>query len=198
MHPADAFTVDEAMDFFSKCLNEHGVDDVDITHSTEDFADVLYVRKRVGDEQIATKVSLNLNQRNLTDVAEIQKELALQAECVAKQLREQMVTTFEWDGRCVKVSPYDGGWAECQNCGTRVDFHRRGAVPFTEEAELSCPHPLPRDTERAVANLDGRDAILFKLYVLGQLREQCDFECRNHKHNIRDKEAPLLNQVAGD
>lgn len=201
MRPGDFLSADDAVLFFKQCLREQGLDDVDVVHATEDFADAFYVRKQLGTQQLNYKFTFNSEHFDhdgpggSKQIAK--KQLARRAEEVARQFKERMVDRFEWDNRSIEVSMYDGGWAKCHLCDTKVHFDRRPATLFSDDAELSTPQPHPRDTERTVAELSGHNELLFKLYLIGQLREHCDRACPNYKYRM-DKPPAMLDVCASD
>lgn len=203
MRSGDVLTADDAVLFFEQCLREEGLKDVDVAHATEHdtLAEKFYVRKQIGTEQLAYQFTFDPerfdtdNSTNTVDLAK--KRLAKRAEEVAREFKDHMVDVFEWDGRAVEVSTLNGGWAQCRLCNTRVRFQRQPSHVFSEDAELSTPHPRPRETERAVNELSGREEVLFKLYLVGQLRERCDQTCPNYKYNY-DKPPAMMEAFASD
>lgn len=185
MRPSDITVPDDVLSFFEQCLQEEGITDATVSHSTKTFSEVFYIRKEIGEEQLLYKTTFDLSHRkNRDEIIEItRKKIAREAKEVAKEFREKLVDVFEWSNRCVHVSIYNGGWAQCQSCKTRVDFNRRPSAVFSADAELSTPQPHPLDAERDLEQLSGHRENLIKLYLIGQLREQCDRNCPNNKYN---------------
>lgn len=186
---------DEIVDFFKECLHEQGLESVQVAHQTspESFLDEFYVRKQINrEEQLAYKTTFDFQTRGQSAAA-IKKTILLEAENVAEEFKKKLVTVFEWDDRRVEVSPYSGGWARCTNCGTRADAPRAQYL-VTEGCELSDPMPVERDITHELENMEGHQKILFKMYLLGILREQCDPHCRNSKYNNVDKTGAYLTE----
>lgn len=174
---------DEIVDFFKECLHQQGLESVQVAHQTspESFLDEFYVRKQINrEEQLAYKTTFDFT-TNATDIDTIKKTVLLEAEQVAEEFKDQLVTRFEWDGRRVEVSPHDGGWARCVDCGTRADAPKAQYL-ITESCEFSDPMPVHRDMTHELENMKGHQKILFKMYLIGILREQCEPSCRNHKY----------------
>jgi len=195
MHSDDLLRSDEAVNFFKECLREQGLESVDVAYQTspESFLDEFYVRKQINrDEQLAYKTTFDFTTQGQSPSA-IRKAIAMEAENVAEEFKDKIVTTFEWDGRRVEVSPYDGGWARCCDCDTRADAPKAQYL-ITEGCELSDPMPVHRDMTHELENMEGHQKILFKMYLIGILREQCDPHCRNSKYNDLDKSPAYLTE----
>lgn len=178
----DILKEDEAVQFFKDCLREEGFDDVDVAHSTTAYTDEFYVRKVVGDEQLAFNVSFDFDTLNDNpDV--IRKKIANRAEEVARAFRDNLLDIFDWGGRTVHVCIKGDTWAQCQHCDTKVRLPRVPQTVFSDAGEITCPNPLPRRTNSAHDALSGRERQLLKLYLLGLLRQNCDYDCRNNIHS---------------
>lgn len=174
---------DEIVDFFTECLHEQGLESVQVAHQTspESFLDEFYVRKQINrEEQLAYKTTFDFTTQGQSADA-IRKTILLEAENVAAEFKDKIVNTFEWDNRRVEVCPYDGGWARCCDCGTRVEAPRAQYL-ITEGCEFSDPMPVQRDITHELENMEAHQKILFKMYLLGILREKCEPHCRNHKY----------------
>lgn len=172
----------EAEQFFTKALEEAGVDaEVIRQNEPETFSEDFYVVKRLGDEKLTYRVSIPTNDFT-DDIRNVHKRLAQEAQQVKRKFDEFMVNTFEWDnGRRVKVSPYDGGWAECCICDTRVDAPKAKYL-IQESAELSTPSPVGRDMQHELKRMDGHQEIVFKMYLIGLLRVECEQRCPNCRY----------------
>jgi hypothetical protein len=183
MHSDDALRSDEAVNFFEESLREQGLESVQVAHQTsvESFLDEFYIRKQINrEEQLSYKTTVDIT----TDIHNrdvVRKRLTLEAERVAEEFKQKLITTFEWDDRRVEVCPYDGGWARCSECGTRVDAPKAEYL-VTDGCELSDPTPVHRDMTHELENMDDHQEILFQLYLIGILREQCEPHCRNSKY----------------
>lgn len=184
MHSDDSVRSDEVVNFFTECLHDQGLEQVEVTQTTspESLSDVFYVRKRITNNEIITyKTTFDAALRQ-HDVDTVKKEIVIEAEKVAREFKNKLVTEFEWGDRCVEVSPYDGGWAKCLHCGTEVDAPRAQYL-ITESCELSDPMPVERDMSHELEQMTGNQRVLFRMYLIGILRASCEPQCPNSKYN---------------
>ena len=173
--------MNEVKDFFEEALKEAGVKNASVFHeSNSGLVDTLYVTKEVRGEDLSYKVAVPTEM----GMNRIKKELALHADKIKKEFDEHLVTQFNWDNRYINVSQYNGGWAECQHCGTRVDAPRTEYLVSSGE-ELSDPFPVSRDITYGVKNMNDLQENALKLYLIGRLREKCKPGCPNSKYNDR-------------
>jgi hypothetical protein len=183
MHSDDFLRSDEAVTFFKECLREQGLTALNVSHqiTPENFTDEFYIRKQLGGgEELVYKSTLNLG--NNSDPQYTKKRLAIEAESVAKKFKEQLVTTLRYDTRRIQISPYDGGWAKCYQCDTRVEAPRISSFS-TRGCELSHPIPRDRDISSEFEGMEEHQKVLVKMYLVGILREECDEACPNSKYN---------------
>ncbi len=180
MRSDDSMRSDEAVNFFKECLREQGLESVEVSHRTSptDFYEEFYIKKRLQeDECLSYKTSISISTNpNAGEV--IRKQIALEADNIAQEFKDHLVTTFEWDGRAVEVSPYDGGWARCLYCGAKCDAPETQYL-ITDGCELSDPMPVDRDMSHRLDTMEPHQKILFKMYLIGLLRDECDDACEN-------------------
>jgi hypothetical protein len=165
----------EAARLFKQALAERGLD-ASVAHESDEHTETFYIRKELqsGD---TIGYTTTINTQKVETPAE--KQIALSARRIAKKYEEKLKERFDWQGRCVEVSVYDGPEAFCQSCGASVSLAPSSAM-FRSSAELSAPQPIP--VENALGSLDDYAFVLLKMYLLGKLRDECDQYCSNSKH----------------
>lgn len=168
------------VEIFEDCLAEHGFTDVDVLHTTDEFSDTLTVRKQAGGQVLSYRISLDMTQPSTGS----HKQIALRAKEAANALKEKLIDSYEWDGRCSQISVYEGGWAECRLCGEEVEVPPQRVAPaFTADAEFTTPHPLPKEPDNYVSDMSGHQEVLLRMYLLGRLRDHCSPQCPNSKYH---------------
>lgn len=157
-------------------LEEYGITDVDVLHTTDGFSERLTLSKEIGENTFNHNISFNrINPNN-----KIHKELALEAKKAADNIEKNLSDYYEWDGHCSKVSVYDGGWAECRVCGEKVETPpQKVSRAFKVDAELSTPNPLPKEPNNYVNGMSANQEVLLRMYLLGRLRDHCSTDCPN-------------------
>lgn len=188
----------DPVNFFEETLAEEGID-ATVTHTTDPSGvDTFYVTKQLGDEKISHKIAISEQMQQHLDADQIhtarKKQLVQQAKHVAQAIEDHLTERFNLLGRDVTVSPYEGGWAKCERCGCEVETPIVDPI-FMEDAELTTPHPYPRDREKTISHMDGTTRLALKAYLIGRLREHCDYDCPNSKYNELQKEPKALNSA---
>lgn len=173
-------TFQNQVDVITSCMKSHGVEDVEVmqSYNNELMEDEFTIIKKIGDKKLGYTISFAPSSHIHDDVAE--KNLQLNAERAAKEFKKKLTDTFKSGGLKADVSMYDGGWAKCKYCGTEVDLPPPKVDRlFTQDAELSTPHPMPKKPDNYVSDMDGHQEVLLKMYLIGRLKEQCDLHCQN-------------------
>jgi len=170
--------------FFENALAERGVD-ARVTDNDSSADKARYLVNPIDDRPLVHHISIDT--RGATR-DEIKKEIAHRALHVAQNFKGRFANTFRWgDRKSVTTSPYDGGWAECNRCETRVEIPSGvDSAAFIEDAELSTPQPSPRDHESALSSIDDFHHSVVKMYLVGRLRERCDTDCPNSEQNTSE------------
>lgn len=169
---------DKAADTIISCMKEHDIDDVEVmqSYNHERLQEEITIVKRLGDKKLAYRFAAP--NEEFTNVS-AQKKLTLNAEQAAVQFNKKMRTTFSWKNSKADISMYDGGWAKCKHCGTEVELPPPKVDKlFTQDAELSTPHPMPKEPDNYVSDMKGHQEVLLKLYLIGRMKEQCDMMCQ--------------------
>lgn len=189
MRHSEMPTSDEMAEFFIDCLKDHGIESVDVSHEVnhQHQTGEFYIRKQLDEtDQLVYKTAIDLTA--IGNPAEIYKRIVTESNRIAEKFREQLITTFEWDNRRIEVSPYDGGWARCPHCETRANAPKTEYI-VAESCEFSDPTPVQRDMTREYDNMSDYEQLLFKLYLIGRLRDTCDPDCPNSRYSDFDKSA---------
>jgi len=174
----------EAVDFFRQALAEQGLE-ANVAHESDEHTETFYVSKNVAGENLTITTNVSHREQHDGDYS-TEKRMALAARTVADKFQEQLTETFEWNGRCVDIRPYDEPEASCRNCGATVALPPRGAI-FAKSAELSAPQPMPVEDETVLESLDDHSRVLLKMYLMGKLREQCEEYCPNSKYGSTER-----------
>lgn len=172
----------EPEQFLSQALDDAGVDaEVFSQRNAETASEQLLVEKDIGQKKLTYRVGITDHELLFDDWDTIQKKLAIEAKHIKREFEEHLVSTFEWSDRVARVSLYDGAWAECQYCNSRVRAPK--ATYLTNSCELSTPVPVERDMSYALQEMSEHDKRVLELYLLGLLRRECDRDCQNSKWN---------------
>lgn len=169
--------------FFQNSLRECGLDGVSVTSDfdPETNLEKFYVSKKItADEKLVYKTTFNTA---FYSMSELQQRIAMEAEQIAQEFNDELMDTFEWFGRVVKVSLYDGGIAKCPKCKSQATAPQAQYI-IQESAELSDPTPMYRDMSHALDQMDDHQENIFKLYLIGLLQYTCDKSCPNSKYNL--------------
>jgi len=170
------------------CMKEHDVKDVEVMQSSnhETIGDKITVIKKLGDKKLG--YSFEIPETSI-DERSRQKEITLQAEKAAVKFNQEIRTAFKWNDVKADVSMYDGGWAKCKYCGTEVEFPPpKMSKLFSQDAELSTPHPTPKEPDSYVSDMDGHQKVLLRMYLIGRMKQQCDLMCQDR---YSDEPKPL-------
>ncbi len=171
----------EEEDIFRQCLKEHDVGDVDVHYEQDLDYDSLIISKDLGDRVFTYRLSLHPN-RVKDDIT--LKEVAPKARKVASEIEQRIIDLYKWDDGHYNISVYDGGWAECVHCGERIQASlQHVARAFTEDAELMTPHPVPKEPNNLVGSMSDYQKVLFRMYLIGRLRDNCSTQCPHSNHN---------------
>jgi hypothetical protein len=170
--------------FLENSLEENGLMVDSVTHERNDVrqCDTFTVAKEFGGER--HYYNLDITDEALVQNSE-EKTYALHAQEIADAFREKMVERIQFGRRSIDLCPYEGGWAECNRCGSRVDLIDE-VIPkarFEQDAELSVPTPRPRDPEKFTEQLSEENEARLKVYLLGLLRKECDRRCPNSRYH---------------
>lgn len=162
----------EAAQFFEDALQEYGVENAIVHQTDEVFGDTFYITKNIGEENLCYQTTIT----NHHSDDELRQQIAYEAQHIAQEFNEHMMDEIQW-GDCrppIRVSPYDGGWAECTRCGNKVDAPLFDShVHFQRDAELTNPHPHP------VESIGEDMHAALKMYLLGLVKEECETACPN-------------------
>lgn len=172
------FTTDIEQYFHQAMLSE-GIepDRVQIsTYCQDQFTNeklLIQVGKEINGELRTIKTGLTVSASAPTD--RIRNQLAMAAHDAAVEFEDAMVEMIETCGTRLRFCAAEGGWVECEFCGTRVTLTgmKHGRLGFTDDAELSHPAPTPYDIQRFLRKLDDGQQEVLKLYLLGALRNDC-------------------------
>lgn len=171
---------DSVADTIVSCMKEHGIEDVEVmqSYNHERLQEEITIVKRAGDKKLAYRFSAPDEENEYHDIT-IQKNITLNAESAAVQFNKELRTTFDCNNVKADVSMYDGGWAKCKYCGTEVELPPPKVDKlFSQDAELSTPHPMPKEPDNYVSDMDGHQEVLLKLYLIGRMKQKCDRMCQ--------------------
>jgi hypothetical protein len=172
---------EKAEDVFRQCIKEHDVGDVDVDYEKDLDYDSLIISKDLGDNVFHYRLSLDSNSEQ--DKITL-KQVAPKAREAASAIEQRITDSYKWDDGYYNVSVYDGGWAECVHCGERVQASpQHVSRAFTEDAELMTPHPVPKEPDNIVSSMSDYQKVLFRMYLIGRLRDNCQTQCPNSNHN---------------
>jgi len=174
----------EAVDFFRQALAEQGLD-ADVAHESDGFTDTFYVSKNIAGETITYTTSVSENIQACSDDGG-QKQLAIAARSARQYFDEYLTETLDWNGRHIKLRPYDEPEASCGNCGATVELPSRNRM-FAHTAELSAPQPHPVEDTTVLESLDDHSRVVLKMYLVGKLREHCEQYCPNSKYGPTER-----------
>lgn len=164
--------------FLEKSLSEHGMSVDTISHESDVHRDIFYISKTIAGEKYSMQFGITEEAQH---VESLEKQIAMNAQRVANEFKGEMVDTVKIGYRCIRLCPYDNGWAECLECGTRVEFPENRSGPFAMDAELSTPQPYPLSREQSIESLSPKQRVSLKMYLAGRLRDRCDHDCQNSR-----------------
>lgn len=166
--------------FFKDSLREYGVevDNVVKNRNVDLSTDEFLINKSFGGDVLSVKTSLTDEVRALNNF-NTQKVLAMLAEDVAKKINDHLFDDISVKNRRIEVSTYNGGEARCKICGAKVEPSIEHIPRLDKDAEITTPHPISRDIEERTSDLSGHERILLELYLIGELRRECDPKCPN-------------------
>jgi hypothetical protein len=164
----------EAVDSFRQALAEQGLD-AEVAHQSDEYGHSFYVSKTIDGERYTYNTTLTEEQLAVSD---IQKQIVMIAEKVARQMKEQMTECLEWDDRRVEIDPHDTPEAMCKRCGTDVMLDTPLRT-FSQSGELSTPQPIPVNDETALDMLSEHGRVMLKIYLVGMLQDECPEYCPN-------------------
>ena len=168
----------EAVNFFRQALAEQGLD-ANVTHESDEYTDTFYVSKDVAGEIMTFTTAID---NNYIGSYSEEKRIAIAARGVAEKFEDELTETFDWNGRHIRLQPYDEPEATCGSCGTTVELPPR-TMMFAKSAELSAPQPMPVEDKTVLDSLDDHSRVLLKMYLIGKLREECEHYCPNSKYS---------------
>jgi hypothetical protein len=165
----------EVVSFLQSSLEGHGLQNVTVMkQTTTKFNQEFYIRKELyDDEDILYKFSFSHS--DVESTPRMEKLLTLEAERAAKDILDKLTTTFTVGEIDVQVSTQDGGWAMCNKCGNKVDANIEH-ITRNVSRELSAPYVAKRDMEKQLSEMDEQQKLVFKMYLLGKIKQDCDHD----------------------
>jgi|APHM01.1.fsa_nt_gi hypothetical protein len=161
----------QASEIISDCMDVHGIKDVHVkkVHDSERQYTDLIIYKDIDNKRISYRHSAT-NSLHGEELEDISKHiLKIVTERAAQKFKKELTQIFEWKHGRIKVSIYDGGWAKCCTCGTRVEIEpQRISETFSQDAECSTPNPLPKSPSNIVDGLSDSQRVLFRMYLIGK------------------------------
>lgn len=171
-------TEQDAILIFEKAMSEEGVDPDAIEVVMWDDGVSLsehigfIVGKHINGKMERRKVSVASTFD--ADTSYIEQRIASAASTIATAFREDMIHTLEVCGTRLRFCSAEGGWAECDRCGTKVTLTDcANRLGFTETAEFSNPEPTPYDVQDFLQRLDDGRTEVLKFYLFGALQKEC-------------------------
>jgi hypothetical protein len=163
----------DVTEFFSEQLHRNGFDGsvVEETGHSLGIRFRVYKKSIDGETVFSTTVDIPAETRGHGERS-LKSALVQQAEMVARQFEAQTTRVVTWGERRVGVSTYNGGWARCRKCDTRIEAPR---VRYIRQygKETSVAHPIEHQIGHERGNMSEYQLRLFELYMLGRLKHSC-------------------------
>jgi hypothetical protein len=161
----DTMDDDNLTGCFRAALEEEGVENFDILREDYSFTTRFVITKYLRDGKPIRK------RVELSDMMQSeQKQIAMTAKKIARSIRSEIVQIIECDGyRNVEFSVEDGGWARCRICDSDVTSPQKQTAVWSE----SEPAAMNAYRDTSLKSVDGLSEVLFELYLIGSLNEEC-------------------------
>lgn len=166
-------------EILEQSLKECGFVPDNVTHDSQDGEpfEHFYITKKIAGEIHSRSFSIS---KDIALVEPIEKIIARNAEHISQDFTEYMNEEILIEDRQIVVSPHDSPSASCGRCGTHIELEKQDAIAaFSEAAEMSMPQPSPQTFKERVGSLSSNERELLKLYLIGQLRSECNKKCSN-------------------
>lgn len=161
-------------EFFSEQLDSHGLDATVVEETGPATGIHFRVYKKSTDGETIFSTTVNIPTATIEFGEESLKSHLIQnAETVVRRFEHQTTRVLEWGKRHAEVSTYNGGWARCRKCNTRIEAPR---VRYIRQSgkETSVAHPVSHQIGHERNNMSEYQLRLFELYLLGQLNGSCN------------------------
>jgi len=162
-------------EFFSEQLHQSGLDATVVEEKGHRPFGIHFrvYKKSIGGETVfSTTVSIPEETVQHGEQS-LKSSLVRQAEMVVRQFEAQTTLSLKWDEQAADVSTYNGGWARCRNCDTRIEAPR---VQYIRQygKETSVAHPVEHQIGYERNTMSEYQLRIFELYLLGRLKRSCE------------------------